>query len=79
MKLFTIQDLAARWKVCDKTVMRWRRRWPRLLAPVKTSKRSVRWRPSAIERFEKARLHFNRAYEKKRLRLLYRSLLGQLR
>ena len=55
MKLLTIQDLAVRWQVSDKTVGRWRRRWPRLLRAVKTSARSVRWRLAVVEKFERSR------------------------
>ncbi len=59
-RLLTIQDLAARWGVDERTVYRWRRLWPRQLRPLRITAQTVRWSAEQVQTFEQFRAHARR-------------------
>lgn len=52
-QLLTLQDLCARWKVCLRTVFYIRRKYRKRLPAVVVAPRSIRFKPTVVEEFEK--------------------------
>jgi hypothetical protein len=54
-ELWTIQDVCARWKICERTFDRIKARYAKRLKPIRMTKRTVRFARAAVEAFEKWR------------------------